>query len=62
MATTNDLACRKCGATAHNCGGYLQRVNAKGVPGIWECRPVCGADLPRDVALDLALAGDDDNG
>jgi hypothetical protein len=26
-----------------NIGGYLQRVNEKGVDPIWECRPNCDA-------------------
>lgn len=54
-----DIACRKCGVPAHQCRGYLQRVNEKGVPGVWECRPTCGADLPSDVRLALAVEGDD---
>lgn len=50
-----DLVCRKCGVGLHECGGYLTRVNEKGVSGIWECRPVCGADMPRDTALIMAI-------
>ena len=50
-----DMTCRKCGADVRTCGGYLQRVNEKGAPGIWECRPVCGSDLPQDVSLILAI-------
>jgi hypothetical protein len=37
--------CRLCGRDANACGGWLERVNEKGVPGVWECRPSCGADL-----------------
>lgn len=33
--------CRLCGKEANEIGGYLQRVNERGVPGIWECRPNC---------------------
>ena len=50
--------CRKCGKGPHAIGGYLQRVNEKGVPGIWECRPNCEADLPQDTRVLLAIEGD----
>ena len=56
---TDEIKCRKCGASAEKCGGYLARVNEKGVPGIWECRPVCGSDLPMETRLQLAIEGDD---
>jgi hypothetical protein len=35
--------CRKCGKNALEIGGYLVRVNATGVTGIWECKPDCKA-------------------
>ena len=47
--------CRLCGKAAYEIGGYLTRVNEKGVPGIWECRPTCDADLPFETNLILAL-------
>jgi hypothetical protein len=47
--------CRKCLKQAHQIGGYLRRVNEKGVPGIWECAPTCDADLPFDTRLLLAM-------
>lgn len=53
------MNCRICGKTALEIGGYLQRVNEKGVPGIWECRPNCSADLPQDTRLLLAIEGDE---
>ena len=57
----NKMICRKCGKTALEIGGYLARVNEKGVAGIWECRPVCGADLPQDTKLMLARTGEDES-
>lgn len=36
-------------------GAYLARVNETGVPGIWECRPSCAADLPQETLLPMAL-------
>lgn len=33
--------CRRCGQHVNAIRGYLHRVNEKGVPGIWECRPRC---------------------
>lgn len=55
------IECRKCGVSMAKCGGYLTRVNEKGVPGIWECRPVCGADLPPDTRVMLAIDADDES-
>jgi hypothetical protein len=52
------ITCQKCGSDAAQCKGYLQRVNEKGVPGIFECRPVCGADLPQDTRVLLAIEGE----
>ena len=51
----SEIVCRVCGKNAHLSGGYLGRVNAKGEPGIWECRPRCDADLPQDAKLLLAI-------
>lgn len=50
--------CQKCGATIWD-GVYLERVNEKGIAGIYECRPACGADLPQDTLLVMAIEGDD---
>ncbi len=50
--------CRKCGKVAQEIGGYLHRVNEKGVAGIWECRPTCDADLPFETSLLLAIEGE----
>lgn len=43
-------ACRVCGRDAIETGGggWLKRVNETGVPGIWECRPSCEADMVPD--------------
>jgi hypothetical protein len=43
------MKCRLCGKGPLEIGGYLQRVNEKGMPGIWECRPSCGANLKTPV-------------
>lgn len=51
--------CHLCGKTAFECGGYLKRVDEKGVPGIWECYPSCDAKLSRNAALLSAVLGDD---
>jgi hypothetical protein len=47
----NKIICRLCGKTPHEIKGWLTRVNEKGVPGIWECRPSCDAQLSQDDAL-----------
>lgn len=52
------MKCRLCNKTLKEIGGYLQRVNPKGEDGIWECRPVCDADLPQETNLLLAIEGD----
>lgn len=49
------IVCRKCGKTPHQIQGFLKRVNEKGVPGIWECRPSCDANLTQDEALIAAV-------
>jgi len=54
------MKCRLCGKGAQEIGGYLHRVNEKGVIGIWECRPNCHADLPFETNLLLAIAAEDD--
>jgi len=47
--------CRLCGKGAQEIGGYLTRVNEKGVPGLWECRPSCDAHQTQDENLLMAL-------
>lgn len=50
------IKCRLCGMEGYNMtSGFLARVNPKGEIGIWECRPMCGADLPNDHAMMLAI-------
>jgi len=52
----NGPCCRKCGVHINDLhGAYLARVNEKGVPGIWECRPQCGATLTEEEAVLAAL-------
>lgn len=41
------MKCRICGKSALEIKGYLERVNPKGVEGIWECRPSCYIDDSR---------------
>ena len=50
--------CRLCHRGMFEIGGYLERVNEKGGDGIWECRPNCGADIPQETNLLLAIEGD----
>jgi hypothetical protein len=49
------IQCRKCGRSALQCLGYLQRVNALGEIGEWECRPNCGVRLSREDAIIAAI-------
>lgn len=51
------MKCRICNKNALQIGGYLTRVNRKGVPGVWECRPTCDAALPSDTKLLMAIDG-----
>lgn len=53
------IKCRKCGATPND-GVWLERVNEKGIPGIWECRPDCSTRLPQDELLIAAIKGEED--
>lgn len=50
------MQCRKCGSVAVN-GKWLERVNQRGVPGVWECRPTCKTTLTPDDALVAAILG-----
>lgn len=49
------FVCRLCGKDQHQTGGYLQRVNEKGVEGVWECRPDCEVKLSDEEALLLIV-------
>jgi len=49
--------CRLCGKGINEIGGFLQRVNSTGKPGIWECRPACGAHLHPDDRVMNAITG-----
>lgn len=51
----SSVTCRICGKHVTEIRGYLTRVNAKGVPGIWECRPSCDSNLSQDEALLAAI-------
>lgn len=53
------MKCQLCGKSIQEIGGYLHRVNEKGVPGIWECRPSCNVKLTQGENLLLALGGAD---
>jgi len=52
--------CRICGRGLGQIGGYLQRVNEKGVPGVWECSPACDADPPTETVLLMAVENNGD--
>jgi hypothetical protein len=56
------MKCRLCGKGANEIRGYLQRVNEKGVPSIWECRPSCDADLSAEERVIAAIEGDQESG
>lgn len=51
------IICRLCGKGPNAVAGVLVRVNEKGVPGVWECRPICGAELPEDERVAAAIDG-----
>lgn len=52
------MKCRKCGKHVSECkSGYQERVNEKGVPGIFECRPDCETELTEGQALISAITG-----
>jgi len=53
------MRCRLCGKTAREIDGYLERVNEKGIPGVWECRPSCDAQLSPDDRIIAAIEGED---
>lgn len=51
------IQCRLCGRTPMQVQGVLHRVNEKGVTGVWECRPICGAQMDQDDAIIAAVEG-----
>lgn len=54
-----DTKCRLCGIHISELrGAYLTRVNEKGVPGVWECRPMCEGNLPQETLLLMAIDGE----
>lgn len=55
--SNNAPRCRKCGKGVFETGGYLHRVNEKGVAGVWECRPSCDAKLTNSEAVLAAIEG-----
>lgn len=57
MTKVRDLKCRKCGKSAPEIRGWLERVNERGVPGIWECRPSCDAKPTNEEAILGAING-----
>ena len=53
------MKCHLCGKHVLEIGGYLERVNPKGVvPAVWECRPNCSAGLPQETRVMLAIGGE----
>jgi len=54
------VRCRLCKRDANEINGCLHRVNEKGVPGIWECRPYCNTNISREDAIMLAITGGED--
>jgi len=52
-----DMRCRLCNRNMFECGGWLERVNAKGETSILECRPECLAELSEDHKLLGAITG-----
>lgn len=55
------MKCRLCGKGPNEIRGYLARVNEFGVPGIWECRPSCNADLSQEERVIAAIEGEEDD-
>lgn len=62
MSKASDLKCRKCGKSSAEIKGWLTLVNAKGIPGIWECRPSCDAKLTDEQAVIGAIFGETKEG
>lgn len=52
------MICRKCKKhVSETPSHYMERVNEKGVPGIFECRPDCETELSPNQALFSAIEG-----
>ena len=51
------MKCRRCGKGLNEVGGYLERVNAKGQKGVWQCVPSCAATMSQDERLLSAIEG-----
>jgi len=49
------MHCRKCKREAWESGNCMIRMNERGVPGIFECKPSCFNDNTFEENLDLAL-------
>ena len=45
------MKCRLCGKAAYEIEGWLGRVNEKGVDGVFECKPHCGAKMSQSDSL-----------
>jgi hypothetical protein len=56
--TRRGCVCQLCGKSAQEIGGYLARVNEKGIPGIWECRPDCNTAMEPDDRVMAAINGE----
>lgn len=55
------MKCHLCGISAQQCKGWLTRINEKGVEGVWECMPMCGANLPQEERLKGAIEGPEEH-
>lgn len=51
------MICRICGRNQNEISGWLARVNEKGVPGVWECRPSCDTSITKEQAILGAITG-----
>lgn len=51
------MRCRLCGRGIDE-ASWLTRVNETGQPGVWECRPTCGIQVPQEDALLAAIEDD----
>jgi hypothetical protein len=51
------IICRLCRKGPNEVHAVLQRVNEYGVAGIWECRPICGAQMSDDDGIVAAIEG-----
>lgn len=58
--SSSEIKCQLCDKGINECGGWLERVNEKGVPGVYECRPSCTAVMNRDEAVVNAVKGEEE--